>query len=1106
MGLPARTASWMARTTAAMRNHIKTAYGISQDSFLREHGPGQGNRMGPALWLIVSSFAFEQLEQDAHGVDFCDPTFSIFHHRVADAYVDDVTGFFNLFYESIRDNNISVSSLSQGMERDAELWNKHLHISGGALEYQKCFWYLMYQTWNKRNRQSLASKEFLVQNGAEIEVSVAGTDQKEKIELKDCSECHKTLGTWKQIDGSNKGQIEKLRLKSKEFGEKITNANLSMIESRMAAEMMLVKSLDFPLASSSLTREECESVHRAGLTPCIRKAGFAATTNRAIIHGPRDLGGAAFTSLYSAQFTGQMALLQHHLREGAETADLIRINLSWHQLVADVGFPILDTCAKDIPYMDNSWIMSIQNGLVSCRGSFRIHDQRFFPKLRDEDEHIMDRALSFDFRRPGDLRDVNYCRLFCGVITLADAATADGRRLAREVYTCSGRKFSNSTLLWPRLPKPSDHQKKIWRTFLAQLFLKKMPSAIQTKGRATPNRVDLQLSRPLGRWLFPPTTRQRFRILYCNDIRFEWDGSHYIHEHTKEKTEPEDLPSPIYGWERYDGRRKSDKRWPSINKQKVDWKSLGWKVVPTPVCTNLLQSHRRESWMADYIHNTQLLCDDLETTLNLSKLITCGSDGGAKDGKGSFGWVMQSNTSGPRIIAGMGGVDGLDPSSYRGECSGILSVLCAWDCLFQDSMITPEHQLHIYCDNRGAVAITEKLFGWKNFHIGRDASEADLLYCIRNLARKHHGKLSISWVASHQDDKAPLSDLPFEAVLNIEADRLATRALQQTIRLPKIRLKNPAGCDLMIDGTSITWRRNRSLKSNIDREALKQAILKRTGWTPALFESIFWPALGNALTSFPNSHQVTIVKHSNDILPIGKTLLRREIAENSACESCSCCNLETFEHMLACDGHSKWRKLAYSRMMKSLYSIGTGRHVTNLLVHMLMGQSTSVPRYLSECMNDCDTVGRVEIWRGRLPRRLVRWQHGFLTRQTSTQEIGKEGSVWAKKAVKIILTEFLQLWWFRNDLRHNGEEEKNKERRREMALHRCRLLSKRIRRLGKDDQQLFANDSVVCSWNTGTIRAYLNWAEPLADECADSRVRRERSDWDMTDGEVIDPP
>ena len=43
LGLPPKTAEWMARTTAAMRNHIKTAYGISQETFVCEHGPGQGN-------------------------------------------------------------------------------------------------------------------------------------------------------------------------------------------------------------------------------------------------------------------------------------------------------------------------------------------------------------------------------------------------------------------------------------------------------------------------------------------------------------------------------------------------------------------------------------------------------------------------------------------------------------------------------------------------------------------------------------------------------------------------------------------------------------------------------------------------------------------------------------------------------------------------------------------------------------------------------------------------------------------------------------------------------------------------------------------------------
>ena len=101
MGLPLQTTKWMAETTAEMRNRVKTAYGISNDSFLRKHGPGQGNRMAPALWIVVSSFAFDELEENGHGVSFADPTNTILHRRVADAYVDDVTGFFNLFFESI---------------------------------------------------------------------------------------------------------------------------------------------------------------------------------------------------------------------------------------------------------------------------------------------------------------------------------------------------------------------------------------------------------------------------------------------------------------------------------------------------------------------------------------------------------------------------------------------------------------------------------------------------------------------------------------------------------------------------------------------------------------------------------------------------------------------------------------------------------------------------------------------------------------------------------------------------------------------------------------------------------------------------------------------
>ena len=257
------------------------------------------------------------------------------------------------------------------------------------------------------------------------------------------------------------------------------------------------------------------------------------------------------------------------------------------------------------------------------------------PDGQPNDVHIMDKALEYKFRRPGDLRDVNHCRLYCGVITLADACTADGRRLAKEVYTCARRNFRSSRLLWPRLPKPTKRQMNIWRAFLAQTFLVKMPSAIQTKGRATPNRLDLQLAEYLGRWTAHPATRQCFAILIGNNRRFLWNGSGYREENSSEVLSPEDLPYPVYAVERYDGRTKNDARWPKIDRSGVNWLSLRWSPDPKPPPNNFLS--RREDWMEDLVWNVRLDCEDLHSALEDTVTIRCGSDGGADDGKASFG-------------------------------------------------------------------------------------------------------------------------------------------------------------------------------------------------------------------------------------------------------------------------------------------------------------------------------------------------------------------------------------------------------------------------------------------------------------------------------------
>ena len=507
--------------------------------------------------------------------------------------------------------------------------------------------------------------------------------------------------------------------------------------------------------------------------------------------------------------------------------------------------------------------------------------------------------------------------------------------------------------------------------------------------------------------------------------------------------------------------------------------------------------------MEDLVWNVKLDCEDLKKELANTATIRCGSDGGADDGKASFGWTFQGET-GTWLLSGIGVCDGPNPSSYRSECMGVLSSLCVWDCLRKAGYLTDEHSLSIVCDNRGTVSVVQKIFGWKNFFIGRDASEADLLHCIQSLARDHFGSFDIKWIESHQDEKR-VESLSEEAILNIEADRLASQALSQAVRCPIVKLREPAGCDLILNEMSITGQRNRAVKAAIDREPLKQLIMRRCGWTEEKFNSILWDALGKSLAKLPNSHQVTVVKHCNDILPMGKTLLRRDATENAGCEACGC-DMESFDHLLVCAGLHEWRSQSPSRLRKALHSCGTGRGVTNVLIKILYGSDEVIPDHLADIHTKCVEVGCFELWRGRLPRALAERQHALLAKNTSTRTLGKEGLIWATKTVSAILDEFLSLWWHRNKIRHDGAEGDDKNRRRQRAESKCRAVTHRIARLRPSDRTLFTDEETVLKWNTGAIFSYLCRVEPLLKKCEADIRDRPRQDWDETDGEVIDPP
>ena len=177
-----------------------------------------------------------------------------------------------------------------------------------------------------------------------------------------------------------------------------------------------------------------------------------------------------------------------------------------------------------------------------------------------------------------------------------------------------------------------------------------------------------------------------------------------------------------------------------------------------------------------------------------------------------------------------------------------------------------------------------------------------------------------------------------------------------------------------------------------------------------------------------------------------------------------------------------------------------------MLAKILYRTEEKIPEYLLEVYEKCSEVGRLELWRGRLPRALVEWQHATLARDGSTRPLGKKGTIWTTKAVSAILHEFLQLWWHRNEIRHGRADGHDNKRRRQRAEFRCKALTPRIKRLRASDQKLFEEETTVLKWKTGAIFSYLYGKEPLLRKCEEDVRSRRKGDWDMTEGEVTDPP
>jgi hypothetical protein len=129
---------------------VKMVHGISEGFYrvLRDfllYGTGQGSGASPAIWLSIVMCMLTVLTALAPmAMSFADPWGDIFEERNADSFVDDTSNGCN---DAHLEMAMPFADLIVHGQACAQIWERILYSSGGALELRKCFWYLIYWQW-----------------------------------------------------------------------------------------------------------------------------------------------------------------------------------------------------------------------------------------------------------------------------------------------------------------------------------------------------------------------------------------------------------------------------------------------------------------------------------------------------------------------------------------------------------------------------------------------------------------------------------------------------------------------------------------------------------------------------------------------------------------------------------------------------------------------------------------------------------------------------------------------------------------------------------------------------------------------------------------------
>jgi hypothetical protein len=376
---------------------------------------------------------------ETDGATFQDPITLEEIKRIMDGFVDNMSLWATLHKDEDRD----TKKLVEKLQHASQWWEKLLHASGGKLELEKCFFYILHWKSDPEGKPFLAPKSELPHR---IILKSSETGKDIEIQQRDCAESHKTLGSMENPSRVFHAERDRLAAKNQSFAGKFTQVQASQQDVYTLYDSFYIPSMCYTLPTTQFTMAELHKIQNSATSSILHALGYNKNTPRAVVYGPDPDGGIGMRDFFVEQGTGQSQLIMGHIREGGDGSGWILTTLNWLQLWTGQGYSLLETTDTNLSYLPDNLFSILRIFLNISDLSIEIKNVYRVKKRRTNDIILMEEAIKH-YHTPLALDRINRYRMYKQVECLSDICSADGTTLRSE-------STSKSKKLWTGLVKP----------------------------------------------------------------------------------------------------------------------------------------------------------------------------------------------------------------------------------------------------------------------------------------------------------------------------------------------------------------------------------------------------------------------------------------------------------------------------------------------------------------------------------------------------------------------------------------------------------------------------------------------------------------------------